>query len=121
MSFIMMVAGEQLRLIWVGDVETTELPACKPELFFPAEQNNFAEWTNGNWSNGQLKKWQVAKQNKQIILKKATSIALLIIQPMAFISFQVMVSSNDGGRGDNAYVYITKYHVDKDEGGKRPL
>ncbi len=84
-------------------------------IAFAEEQNNIAEWTGSNWENWQNEKWQ---------LQQATT-------PYTNEGYQYLLSNkntggyfmkpgnanfNDGGRGDNAFVYITKSKAVPDEG-----
>jgi hypothetical protein len=84
-------------------------------IAFAAEQNNFAEWSGTNWNNWPLEKWQ---------LQSATT-------AYAETKYQYQLTDNtgngffmqpgnskfgDGGRGDNAYVYITQSKPAVDEG-----
>jgi len=84
-------------------------------IVFPAEQNNFAEWTNGNWSNWTVEKWQLQTEQTDYT-KEGYQYRVADNSANGFYIIPGNGQFNDGGRGDNAYVYITKYHVDKDEG-----
>ncbi len=83
-------------------------------IAFAGEQNNFAEWNGTSWYNWQQEKWsqQTATtpyfQNKfQFQLTNNTGGYLLQPGNGQF---------GDGGKGDNAYVYVTLNKPTKDEG-----
>lgn len=81
---------------------------------FEEEKNNFFEWKNNNWAQWTKEQWQ--QQND--------------ITPYTSVGYQYKIASqnvgfyiepgrgqfNDGGRGDNAFTYITKMKRDLDEG-----
>lgn len=79
------------------------------------EQQQFAEWNGGNWANWDKEKWQL--QNIQTAYTPE--------------GYQYRVSGAggggyyiepgkgqfaDGGRGDNAYMYVTRWHANREEG-----
>ena len=84
-------------------------------ISFASNQNNFSEWKNGSWQNWDKEQWQL--QN-----------SLTAYTPEGY-QYKITDASNsgyfmepgngqfkDGGRGDNAFVYVTRLHADKDEG-----
>lgn len=84
-------------------------------IAFAAEQNNFAEWNGTNWTNWPMEKWQLqsattayAENKYQYQLTDNTGNGFLM-QP-ANGKFA------DGGRGDNAFVYVTQNKPAVDEG-----
>ena len=84
-------------------------------IVFPGDQNNFAEWTNGNWSNWAVEKWQLQTEQTDYT-SEGYQYRIADGSANGFYIIPGNGQFNDGGRGDNAYVYITKYHVEKDEG-----
>ena len=81
---------------------------------FEEEKSNFFEWKNNNWAQWKQEQWQ--SQND--------------ITPYTSEGYQYKIASqnggfyvepsrgqfHDGGRGDNAFSYVTKTHPDLDEG-----
>ena len=84
-------------------------------IAFAGEKNNFAEWNGTNWNNWPLEKWQVqtattayAENKYQYQLTDNTGNGFLM-QP-------ANGKFGDGGRGDNAFVYVTQNKSIVDEG-----
>ena len=83
-------------------------------IAFAGENNSFFENKNNvwqQWKKEQWKKFDFAKspENNQGYTISGTDVA----------SYNMTVSTGqfaDGGRGDNPYIYVTKNHIDKDEG-----
>ena len=84
-------------------------------ISFAGNKQSFYEWGNNDWNIWDKEKWQ---------LQQPTT----AYSPKGF-QYQLQTSNNDGfyiepgkgqfndsGRGDNAYLYITKNHLDKNEG-----
>ncbi len=84
-------------------------------IAFAGEQNNFAEWNGADWINWQNEKWQLQTASTMYFNNK----------------FQYRVADNagagyfmepgtgkfgDGGRGDNAYVFVTQSRPGVEEG-----
>ena len=84
-------------------------------IAFAGEKNNFAEWNGTNWNNWPLEKWQLqtattayAENKYQYQLTDNTGNGFLM-QP-------ANGKFGDGGRGDNAFVYVTQNKSIVDEG-----
>lgn len=84
-------------------------------LAFAGEQNNFAEFTGADWKSWQNEAWQnqksdtaYSKENYQYRIADGTGGGFYLEANRG--------QFNDGGRGDNAYVYVTKNAADRDEG-----
>ncbi len=84
-------------------------------ISFAGNKNNFSEWNTNGWQPWITEQWRL--QNIQTDYTPE--------------GYQYRITDNygggyfmepgngqfkDGGRGDNAYVYVTKLHADKDEG-----
>ena len=84
-------------------------------IAFADEQNNFAEWGGNSWNNWKTEKWQLqgatttysaGSYQYQLTNNNGTG---FFMQPGTG-------KFNDGGRGDNAYVYVTQSKPAIDEG-----
>jgi hypothetical protein len=78
-------------------------------------QNNFSEWNAGNWINWAAEKWQLQTEQTNYTTE-GYQYRITDNNSTGFYIIPGKGQFNDGGRGDNAYVYVTKYHIDKDEG-----
>lgn len=84
-------------------------------IAFADEQNNFAEWDGSNWVNWDKEKWNLQTATTSYFNNKYqyqfynNSKAGYYLQPGNG-------NFSDGGRGDNAYVYITLNRPVLDEG-----
>jgi hypothetical protein len=79
------------------------------------QQDNFAEWNGTSWMNWATEKWQL--QNEQTFYtKEGYQYRITDNNGKGFFIIPGNGQFNDGGRGDNAYIYVTKLHTDKDEG-----
>ncbi len=86
-------------------------------IAFTGNKNSFSQWENTNWNIWKNEQWKL--QNSTNTFTKEGY--LYKINDEAENGFFVEPSRgqfNDGSRGDNAYVYITRQHLDKDEGEK---
>ncbi len=84
-------------------------------IAFAGNDNTFAEWSNNSW-----KPWEKEKWNLQTEITPYTKEGYQYkINSSANIGYYLQANTgsfNDGGRGDNAYVYVTKLHANKEEG-----
>jgi hypothetical protein len=84
-------------------------------IAFPQNDNSFAEWNGKEWANWAQEKWQLQTEltayNDKRFQYKITDKAQngFLIEPS-------QGKFADKGRGDNAFVFITKQHADMDEG-----
>jgi hypothetical protein len=78
-----------------------------------AEQQDFAEWNGSSWTAWDREKWQL--QNAQTAYTPE-GYQYRVGGQKGFYLQPGNGRFGDGGRGDNAFVYVTKYHTDKDEG-----
>ncbi len=84
-------------------------------IAFSEEQNNFAEWNGNSWMPWKIEKWQLQNsttnytpQGYQYQLKNKNNTGFFV-QPGNG-------KFGDGGRGDNAYTYITESKPTVEEG-----
>lgn len=80
-----------------------------------AGTNSFAEWDGTAWQPWATEKWQAqtpqtsyTPQNYQYRIRDG--------QGQGYYLEPGKGQFGDGGRGDNAFVYVTRHHPDKDEG-----
>jgi hypothetical protein len=79
------------------------------------EQNNFFEWNGNGWQNWAAEKWQ--QQGLQTAFTpEGYQYKFETGDGNGFYMEPGKGQFNDGGRGDDAFVYVTKWHPDKDEG-----
>ena len=83
-------------------------------ISFAGNRNSFSEWNNSSWKPWQTEQWKLQDAQTAYTVE----------------GYQYQISDNtggyyiepgkgqfgDGGRGDNAFVFVTKLHPDKDEG-----
>jgi hypothetical protein len=82
---------------------------------FAGNSQQFAQWNGNEWQQWQKEQWTVQDFNSRLnpqgyLYKLSTG---------SNEGFYIEPSSgqfNDGGRGDNAFTYITKFQSQKDEG-----
>jgi hypothetical protein len=84
-------------------------------IAFAAEQNNFAEWNGNDWSSWQNEKWQLQSAATSFT-PQGYQYKLTDNNNNGFFMQPGNGKFNDGGRGDNAYVYITQNKPAADEG-----
>lgn len=75
----------------------------------------FAEWTGADWKTWTKEGWQLQK-NTTRYTPEGYQYQLTDGQGSGFAVLANTGQMNDGGRGDEAYTYITKNHPDLDEG-----
>jgi hypothetical protein len=84
-------------------------------IAFAAEQNNFAEWNGSSWAKWENEKWQL-QGAATTYTPEGYQYQLLNNAGTNFFMQPGNGKFNDGGRGDNAYVYITQSKATLDEG-----
>ncbi|MEP7237311.1 MAG: hypothetical protein ABI685_05590 [Ferruginibacter sp.] len=84
-------------------------------IAFAAEQNNFAEWNGTNWNNWPLEKWQLQSATTAYAENKY-QYQLIDNNGNGFLMQPANGKFGDGGRGDNAFVYVTQNKPTVDEG-----
>lgn len=84
-------------------------------ISFAGNQNNFGEWKSAGWQNWNTEQWRL--QNEQTdYTAEGYQYKINDADDNGFFIEPGKGQFNDGGRGDNAFVYVTKLHADKDEG-----
>ena len=84
-------------------------------ISFAQNQATFSEWVNSNWQPWITEQWRL--QNSQTTYTQEGY--QYRISDEAGQGYYIEPGNGqfkDGGRGDNAFVYVTKLHADKDEG-----
>jgi hypothetical protein len=84
-------------------------------ISFANAQNNFAEWTGNDWKLWENEAWQLQKPET----KYTNENYQYKIFDQSGQGFYVQANTGnfgDGGRGDNAYSYVTRNAPDRDEG-----
>ena len=84
-------------------------------ISFAGNQNNFSEWNSTGWQSWNTEQWHL--QNAQTnYTAEGYQYRITDAGGNGFFIEPGRGQFKDGGRGDNAYVYVTKLHADKDEG-----
>ncbi len=84
-------------------------------IAFAAENFSFAEWQTGAWQTWQTERWQEQKPDTAFT-PEGFQFRFLTAENSGFYIEPARGQFGDGGRGDNAFVYVTKHQPDKDEG-----
>ncbi|MFN8244273.1 MAG: hypothetical protein U0X40_09510 [Ferruginibacter sp.] len=84
-------------------------------ISFAGNQENFSEWKNNSWQLWNTEQWQL--QNPlTAYTQEGYQYKITDGGGHGYYMEPGTGQFKDGGRGDNAYVYVTKLHADKDEG-----
>jgi hypothetical protein len=84
-------------------------------MTFAGEQNSFAEWQGNDWKQWANEQWQLQKP-ETAYTKEGYQYRLADANGRGFFVEPGRGQFKDGGRGDNAFAYVTRHHADKDEG-----
>jgi hypothetical protein len=84
-------------------------------IAFAEQQNNFAEWNGTDWAKWQSEKWALQSATTKYT-KEDYQYKLSGNSGSGFFMQPGNGKFNDGGRGDNAYVYVTENKPSVDEG-----
>ncbi len=84
-------------------------------IAFAEAQNNFAEWSGNDWKNWQTEAWQNQK-SETTYTKENFQYKIANSSNQGFYVEANRGQFGDKGRGDNAFVYVTKSFPDRDEG-----
>lgn len=84
-------------------------------ISFAEPQNNFAEWSGNDWKSWQTEAWQVQK-SETAYTKENYQYKIANASNQGFYVEANRGQFGDGGRGDNAFLYVTKNPSDRDEG-----
>ncbi len=80
-----------------------------------AGDNNFAEWTGADWKPWTIEAWQLQKSDTAYT-RENYEFKITGADNRGFYVEAGKGQFGDGGRGDNAFVYVTKNAPDRDEG-----
>jgi len=84
-------------------------------IAFASEMQQFHEYTQGGWNKWESEKWQL--QNEATIYSpEKFQYKISLNTKLKFGVEPGQGQFNDGGRGDNAYMYVTVAHREIDEG-----
>ncbi len=86
-------------------------------IAFAGNKNNFSEWNSNNWKPWDKEQWKVQTPTTTYT-KEGYQYKISDDNGTGFFIEPSRGQFNDGSRGDNAYVFVTKQHIDKDEGEK---
>jgi hypothetical protein len=81
---------------------------------FAEPEANFFEWKNNNWLQWKKEQWQL--QNELTPYTSEGYQYKIENKDNGFYMASGHGQFADGGRGDNAYAYVTRTHPDRDEG-----
>ena len=80
------------------------------------QPEELAHWQGEQWQTIKKEQWQTPEQAK--FTQEGYQYRLTGKHGKGFYIEPARGQFNDGGRGDNAFTYVTAYHPDKDEGEK---
>ena len=84
-------------------------------ISFAANRNNFSEWNNNEWQTWKTEQWRLQNALTNYT-PEGYQYSIRTDDGNGFYVEPGNGHFNDGGRGDNAYLYVTKLHSDIDEG-----
>ena len=84
-------------------------------IAFAGDRNNFAEYTGADWKSWQTEAWQNQKSDTAYS-KENYQYRIADESGSGFYLEANRGQFNDQGRGDNAFVYVTKTTPERDEG-----
>ena len=84
-------------------------------ISFADAQNNFAEWSGNDWKIWQNEAWQ-AQKSETIYTKENFQYRIANTSNQGFYVEANRGQFGDNGRGDNAFIYVTKNLAERDEG-----
>ena len=86
-------------------------------IAFTGSQNNFSEWQHNAWQQWNTEQWTLPNPTTAYT-KEGYLYKIYNDKNKGFYVEPNRGQFSDNSRGDNAYMYITKQHFDKDEGEK---
>jgi hypothetical protein len=86
-------------------------------IAFTGNKNSFSEWNNNTWTTWDKEQWKLQTPTTTYTSEGYQYKIYNEINEGFFIE-PSRGQFNDKSRGDNAYVFVTKQHIDKDEGEK---
>lgn len=84
-------------------------------ISFPGDDLTFSEWTTTAWQPWTKEQWKL-QTNQTTFTPEGYQYKINSPNGDGYFLEPGRGQFNDGGRGDNSYVFVTKQHVDKDEG-----
>lgn len=84
-------------------------------ISFTGDQQTFSEWTSSNWQAWTTEQWKL-QTNQTSFTPEGYQYKINAADGSGYYLEPGRGQFNDGGRGDNSYVFVTKQHLDKDEG-----
>lgn len=84
-------------------------------ISFAGNQNNFSEWDPAGWQPWDTEQWHLQDAQTNYT-PEGYQYRISSADGTGFFMEPGNGQFKDGGRGDNAYVYVTKLHADRDEG-----
>lgn len=93
--------------------EGTYRPVAR--IVFAGEQNNISEWDSKQWQPWFTEQWRL-QGAQTAYTKEGYQFRITDNKGKGFYMEPGRGQFMDGGRGDNAFTYVTRYHNDKDEG-----
>lgn len=84
-------------------------------ISFAGNQQSFYEWGNATWNQWKKEQWQL-QQPATAYTGEGYQYKLETGAGKGYCIEPGRGQFKDSGRGDNAYLYVTKNHLDKDEG-----
>lgn len=86
-------------------------------IAFTGNNNSFSQWNNNDWKIWDKEQWNVTTPTTTYT-KEGYLYRIFDNNNAGFYLEPSRGQFNDNSRGDNPYVYVTKQHIDKDEGEK---
>ena len=84
-------------------------------ISFAGDKNTVSEWGKSTWTSWKTEQWRL--QNPQTAYtREGYQYKITDGSGSGFFIEPGQGQFKDGGRGDNAYFYVSKQHLDKDEG-----
>lgn len=80
-----------------------------------ASNYSFAEWSGSNWQNWPTERWQL-QTPQTAYTSEGYQYRVADASGNGYYIEPGRGQFGDGGQGDNAYTYVTRYHPDIDEG-----
>jgi len=84
-------------------------------ISFAGNEQNFYEYEQEGWKQWTNEKWQLQKPSTQYDAN-GFQYKISLDKMITYLLEPGKGQFNDGGKGDNAYLYLTKNHLNKDEG-----
>jgi hypothetical protein len=84
-------------------------------ITFAGDQNTFAEWQGNDWKAWAAERWQEQKKDT-VYTTEGYQYRVADTGGNGYFVEPGRGQFGDGGRGDNAFAYVTRYHTDRDEG-----